>query len=195
MGIHNVFNVGLAVGLIQKVLQQRVAVFAHDGFGVKLHAFDIEGVVAHAHDFTTVRITSRPCRDAQTIGQAVALNHQGMIACDLERVGQSCEHARVVVVQSVHFAVHRRACADDFATEGLADGLVTQTYAEDGQFAFEMRQCVQTDTGFSRCTRSGREAQMRWLCGFDVGQADFIVALDRNGGAEFAEILHEVKGE
>ena len=62
------------MGLIQKVLQQRVAVFAHDGFGVKLHAFDIEGVVTHAHDFTTVRIATCPSGDAQTIGQAVALN-------------------------------------------------------------------------------------------------------------------------
>ena len=33
------------------------------------------------------------------------------------------------------------------------------------------------------------------LGGFDVGNADFIVALDRDFRPQFAEILHEVEGE
>jgi hypothetical protein len=33
------------------------------------------------------------------------------------------------------------------------------------------------------------------LGGFDVGKADFIVALDRDLRAQFTEILHEVEGE
>src|SRR5688500_19985104 len=69
------FTVFGSISPIQEIFQQFMAVFAENGFGVELHAFDGQSFVAHAHD----RAIFRPRGNFQAIRKTLALNDQGMI--------------------------------------------------------------------------------------------------------------------
>ena len=109
-------------------------VFGEHAFGMKLHAFNIQHFVAHAHDFAIVC----PGRDLQHIRASAALNRQRMVAVDRELARQVAEYADLRGSNDTGLAMHQFLCTDDGATKGRADGLMTQTNTQNWQPAGKM---------------------------------------------------------
>lgn len=64
-----------------------MAMLGQNGFGMELHAFDVVGFVAHAHDFVDgAGFVLGPGGNFQTIGQAGLFDDQRMIAGGGERI-------------------------------------------------------------------------------------------------------------
>src|SRR5271165_1039396 len=85
--------------------------------------------------------------------------------------------------------------AHHLAAERLADGLVAEADAEDrGRFACGAHE-LETDAGFVRRARPGRQDDSFRGLGEGLVDADLIVSPDRNVRAELAEIVDEVERE
>ena len=70
---------------------------------MELHALDRQLAVAQAHD----RAVGGLGGDLEHVGQPSAIDHEGVVAGGLERVGQAGEHAGAVVVHERRLAVHQ----------------------------------------------------------------------------------------
>ena len=105
------------------------------------------------------------------------------------------EHPLALMVELIGLAVHDTGGAHDLAAEGLADGLMAEAHAEDGQATGEMADHVQGDPGLVRRVRPRRQADPIGRKSLDAGQIDGIVAHGVDIFTEFAEILDEVVGE
>ena len=162
-----------------------------DGFRVKLHALDRQGFVAHAHDFAVFC----PGGDFQAIRQAFALDHQRVVAGAGHRVGQTVKHAEVQMLHRRGLAVHQLLGVDDLATKRLADALVAQTHAKDGNLAGKALDGGHRHTGFQRRARAGGNHQVLRRQAGDIVQADFVVTEHLHILPQFAEVLHQVVGE
>ena len=92
---------------------------------VKLHALDIQRLVAHTHNFAVIR----PRGHFEAIRQRFALNHQRVITRRLKARRQTAEHTAAVMANLGRLAVHHLFGVNDFAAERLPDRLVVQTAA------------------------------------------------------------------
>ena len=95
---------------------------------MKLHAFDAEGLVAHAHDFSL----SRFCRYFETGGKSRSFDDQRMVASGLKRIRQLTEDRASVVFDHRGFAVHQAFGSNDFSPKGYCEGLMAKTDAKQG---------------------------------------------------------------
>ncbi len=91
--------------------------------------------MADGHDDAAVGLGG----DLQLVlGEALTLDGERVVAGRIEGVGQAVEDAGTLVADEGGLAVEDLARAGDGAAERLADGLVAQTDAEDGQLAGEV---------------------------------------------------------
>ncbi|MNH25994.1 hypothetical protein D3C79_860220 [compost metagenome] len=118
-----------------------------------------------------------------------------MVAGDGQRVIEASEHALVLVQHRAGLAMHHLAGAHYITTEGLANGLVAQAYAEDRQLAGKVLDGLQRHTGFSRGARAGGDDNALGVQGFDLGDGQFVIANDLDLCTQLAEVLHDVVGE
>lgn len=118
--------------------------FGGDGFGVELDSVDGEFFVADAHDFALCGGGG----DFEAVGGGFFFEEEGVVAGGLEVFGEVFEEAFCVVGNGGEFAVHDVVGPDDFASEVLADALVAEADAHDGEFAFAVVKYVEAATGF-----------------------------------------------
>ena len=125
----------------RKLAQQFVALLGQDRFGVELHALDGQRLVAHAHDLVDAAVVVLgPGGDFQAVGQALALDHQRVVAGRGRTDWAGPANTPWSVVEHrAGLAVHGRPRAHDLAAEGLADALVAEADAENRQLAGELR--------------------------------------------------------
>jgi hypothetical protein len=83
----------------------------------------------------------------------------------------------------------------DAAAEGLADRLVAQANAEDGNPAGKLANRCQGNPGLRRRAGAGRDHQHGRVKASDLGDGDGIVAEHPDVLPQLAEILDEVVGE
>jgi hypothetical protein len=186
---------GMAGPLLQKVLEHGVAVLGQDAFGVELHAFNRQRLVAHAHDFAVLR----PGRHFQHLGAGGALDGQRVVAVDRELFRQPGKHALLRGGDDAGLAVHQLLRADDVAAKRRANALVAQAHAQDGQLAGKVLDRSHRDAGLGRRAGAGRNDQAIELpalqARFDLGHGDLVVAEHFHLGAQFAKVLDDVVGE
>src|SRR5689334_19676028 len=92
-------------------------------------------------------------------------------------------------------AVHYPLCANDFAAIRLADRLMPEANAEDGDAAAPAADRVDGDAGFFRRAGSGRKNDRRWCELADLVDRNGVVALHNDVRAKLAEVLDEVVRE
>jgi hypothetical protein len=85
--------------------------------------------------------------------------------------------------------------ANDFTSERRTDGLMAEADAQDWKFSGETLDEFDGDAGFFGCARTGGDDDAVGLAADDVVNADFVVSMDFDVAAKFAEILGEVIGE
>ena len=145
---------------------------------------------------TPITMPSRvPGAELEALGQRL-VDDQGVVARGRERVGQAGEDAAPVVADLVGLAVHRGAGAAHHAAVDLADRLVAEADAEHRQArGAEVGDRVHADAGLVGRAGAGRDDEVRRPRGGDLVERHVVVALDRDLGAELAQVLHEVVGE
>ena len=115
----------------KEILQELLAGFGEDGFGVELDAFDFVATMTEAHDDAVVGFGS----DGEFARQGFSFDNQRVITGGGERVGKFAENAFAVVMDLAGLAVEKLRGTNDFPAEGGADGLVAEANPEDGKFS------------------------------------------------------------
>ncbi len=92
--------------------------------------------------------------------------------------------------------MHQLIGADDFATENLTDGLVSEADAEQrSSHNSGALYHLDTDTGAVRIAGARREDDASRIFGKDRIHRHNIVAVDLDLGAEFPQKMHKVVGK
>src|SRR6202044_3824248 len=108
---------------------------------------------------------------------------------------QTAEEAARIVRNARHLAVHRRWRPNNVAAKRLPDRLMTEADPEyRRRFAAHANE-VETDAGFVRRARAGRENNGVRLVAERVRDRDLIVAPHRHVRAQLAQVMDEVEGE
>src|SRR5688572_9575987 len=93
---------------------------------MKLHAFDRERAMSHAHDLAVFGLR----RHDEAFGYRHALDYERVIARRNEIVGNAGKDPLTIVADTRHLAMHDLSRAHHFASECLADRLMTEADAE-----------------------------------------------------------------
>ena len=92
-------------------------------------------------------------------------------------------------------AMHRNRRAHDLAAERIADRLMAEADAEDGNGLRRLRDQIEADAGFFRRAGTGRKDDGFRVGHDDVAACHLIVAVNDDIRAQFTEIVHQVEGE
>src|SRR6516164_3817601 len=146
-------------GDFEKVLEQQMTVLGGDAFGVELHAVHWQALMRKPHHQTVIGLG----RNVEIARHALALNHQRMIARRFERCIDAAKYAAAAMLDLRQFPMNWNRRAHDFATEGLADRLVTQANAKDRDPRRSGSNQIKTDAGPWRLLGSpGDRPGLRW---------------------------------
>jgi len=158
---------------------------------VELHAFDLVVAVTKAHDDAIIGFGG----DGELPRQRFPFNDQRVVARGGERIGQLAENVLTVVMNLAGLAVEKFWGANDFSAKSGADGLVSETNTEDGEFSGEAFDEFDGDASFLRRARTRRNHNALGLAACNFLDGDFVVAMHFDGATKFAEILREVVGK
>src|SRR5271156_1822516 len=168
-----------------------LALEGQNRFRMKLHAFDRVLFVAQSHDF----VFRGAGADFERRRDGRRIHQQRMIAHRIERARNTREDRLAVVNYRRSLAVHQAIRAHDLAAERLADTLQAEAHAENRNLVRHLAQESQRDAGLGGSARSRRDDDRIGTQRANAGDFDGVVALDRDVGAELAEVLHDVVGE
>jgi hypothetical protein len=136
---------------LEKIFQEAFTFGREDGLRVKLDSVDGERFVLQAHDFAFGCFGG----DFKDVGQGVAFDDERVVAGGFERRWEIFEDAFSGVENRRGFSVHEAVGADDFAAVDLADALVPEADAEDGEARAEGLDDVAADAGFGGSAGTG----------------------------------------
>src|SRR5258708_9521474 len=111
---------------------------------MELHPMHRPASVRQPHDL----IVLSPGCDLQLTWQTVPRHRQAVIAGGDETVRHAFKKALATVPDRACLAMHDRVSRDHLASKSLADGLMTQAYAEDRQTRWGDRNQLQAYAGF-----------------------------------------------
>src|SRR5271169_6200133 len=115
-------------GDVEKILQHQMAVLRGNALGVELHAVHRQLAVRKAHDDAAVSVRGY----GEFARQAFALDDERVIACRVKRRVDAAKNPAAIVPDFRQLAVDQLRRAHHLAAEGVADRLVTETDAENG---------------------------------------------------------------
>jgi len=101
-----------------------------------------------------------------------------MITGRLEGIGKAMKHTRAAMMNGGGLTVHDGAGVNDATTEGLADGLMPEAYAQDRDLSAEMLNDVHRYPGLVRGAGPGRDDDVLRAERRDLRKPDPIVAED-----------------
>src|SRR5262245_12764859 len=113
-------------GQIEKILQNQMPVLGGDAFGMELNAVHRQGAMREPHHQTVMRFG----RDGEFVGQAVALDHERVVARGLERAVDAAKDTASFVADVAELAMDRGGRAYHCPAEGLADRLMAEADPE-----------------------------------------------------------------
>ncbi len=116
----------------QEVGEEQSTAVRADRFGMELDTVDRQRPMPHGHDFLPPGTVCRPGRDLQHRRHAQGRNDQRVIAHDRQRCRQALEHTNLPVLDVARLAVHQSIGPHDLAPERLADRLVAEADAKQG---------------------------------------------------------------
>jgi len=177
--------------VIEEVLKKPLSALGEDRFGVKLHPFYGPAPVAHAHN----DIVGSPRADAEIRGQSVRIYDQRVVAHGRERVFQRSIDGPRIMEDFGHLTVHDLRRADDLASEGCPNALVSQADTEDRGRLTEAADHVAGDAGLFGSAWAGGDDDLTGFEPFDLFQGNFVVPKDLHLCSQLAEIVKEIVGE
>src|SRR5207245_11420405 len=134
--------------------------------------------MAQAHDRTVRGVGG----DLELARQALAVNHQRVIPSSDEALRNLAEDGLAIVHDLAGLTVHDYRRANHATAKGVADGLVAQAHAQDGNFASKAADQLNADPSFLRLARPGGDDDALWLERGNSIQRDLVVAPHVKGG-------------
>ena len=125
--------------LLEEILDQFLAVGSEHALGMELHPFDGKAAMAKSHDDAGAIFFEGMGGDFEVGGQVFFGDDQGVVASSRHRGRNAPEDGPTVVLNLAGLAVHQVLRADDVSAEGGANGLMSQTYAEQRHFPAKWR--------------------------------------------------------
>lgn len=168
-----------------------MAVLRGDAFRVELHAMDLVCLMLQSHDHAIFGFS----RNLETVGQAVSLDGERVIARSLECIRQTFEKAFPRASDGGEFSVHQNRRANDAPAIGLSDGLMTEAYAHKRDIATNALDQFEANTGLIRVTRPGRHDNALRPVAQNLVYRHLIVAVDTTVSAELAQKMDEIVSE
>src|SRR2546428_3920453 len=158
---------------------------------MKLDTLHQRVLVPHTHDGPVGQLgrTLKPLR------QCMAIDNQRVVPRPDERVGQSVVDSASIVTDLRHLSMHGCRGADDLATEGCADALVTEAHTQDRDMACQLRHQRRRDAGLVRGAGARRNHHRGGLHRSNLARCGLIVPEDADVARQLAQVLHEVVGE
>jgi len=156
-----------------------------------LNSFDAEFAMAEGHDDSFASFGG----NFEFAGKRFAVDDERVVASSGNRVGQAAENCFAVVAHFAGFSVKQFFGADNFAAEGVADGLVAKADSKDGNFSGEALNEVHRNSGFLRSAGARRDHDAFGFERGDFVESDLIVAANLELATQLAEILGKVVGE
>src|SRR4051794_12067908 len=176
-------SAAVTTSLGKEVAEDLFAVGGQDRFGVELHAFRGQLLVAQRHHDPAPRRAH-----LELIGN-VGVDDERVVAPDLDRFRKSSKDRAAVVLDGGRLAVDRRV-ADDLAAERLAERLVAQADAEHGDAALgERANRLDRDARLVRRARPGRDDN---AVGLALEHALLVVAPHLDLRTQLAQVLDQV---
>ncbi len=162
---------------------------------MELNSFDGKLSVAQAHDRAGTILFGGPGADFEICRKGFFFHDQRVVASRRHGRGQTGKNRFAVVGDRAGFAVHKMRGANDVAAECRADGLVPEANAENGHFAGEVPNQINTDARLLRRAGAGGNHDAPGSHFLELGDGDLIIAANFNLGAQFSEILNQVVGK
>ena len=122
---------------------------------MELDSLDWELAVAQTHDYAGYVAIGGPSADFQIAGQVRFADDERVIAGGGEWRVNSAKDGSAVVLDRTGFAVHERSGAHDLSAESRANGLMSETDAEERNFSGEVLDQGDADAGILRRARPG----------------------------------------
>ena len=172
-----------------------MTLFGFDAFRVKLDPMHRMAFMGQSHNQAVFSFR----RKLKTIGQAVLVHNQRMIAGRSKRAVKSLEKSFAFVMDITDLAMHQVRRADDFTAIYLTNGLMTKTDAEDRQGAVGLFDQIKTNSRNVRCAGAGgQDNAFNLAVGFFI--QDFfnrygIIAEYFDINADFPHVMIEVIGK
>lgn len=136
------------LGRAKKIAQNIVSEFSEDGLGVKLNSLHDIIPVPHAHYYAFRRFST----GFETGWKAVTFDDQGMIARCRKGIGQIPVDSLAIMVDEGGLGVDWPASAD-LAPVGVANALMPQAYAQNGDLPANLSHYVITNACLQRSAR------------------------------------------
>jgi len=170
-----------------------MSLWAPNALRVKLKAPAGMGAVGDRHHQAIIGLGGH----LQLRWQRASVDHKGVVAHHLQRVGQARKQAACMVPNRAGFAVHGNGCVDDPGTAVPCQALVTETDSEERNVC-EVLEDIGTHTevcGSLRTPGPRGEDDVGGREGANAGEVDAIVAHHYDLGPGAAEVVGEVPGE
>lgn len=133
--------------------------------------------------------------DIEAVREGLALDDERVVADGVERAGDIGKELLLVVEDGRCFAVHHAIVHHDTGAEGMADALVSQADAQQGDSSAEGADDIVGEAGFAWRARAGGDQDLVGMELFDLGESDLVIAADLEGHLHFAQVLDEIIGE
>src|SRR5690348_11605439 len=114
--------------------------------------------------------------DFEAAGKRTAFNDERVVARGFEILRELAENRFAVVVNPAGFSVHDSFGAHNFAAESVADGLMSEADAENGNFSGEALHDGDAEAGFARRAWAWRNDDALRAYFLDFFERDFVVA-------------------
>src|SRR5690606_20735943 len=181
---------------VQEIGQQVVPLLGEYGFGMELNTLHRKLTVAHPHDLVHRAVLGLgPGGDFKAVREALPLDDEGVVAGRFKGIGKPPEDAPIGVEDRRGLAVHHLAGADHLATKGLADALVAEADAQQGDAPGKVLDGRHRDARLARGAGAGGDDDLLRRQGFDLVEGQFVVAVHPHIRTQLPQVLHHVVGE
>ena len=117
----------------------------------------------------------------------VAGRHEGTVDAPEDRLP--------LMLDLRQLAMDRLGRADDMTTIGVADGLMAQAHAEQGDLVPRRMDQIKADARLPGAAGAGGQDNGVWPPRHHRGDTDFIIAMHADLSAKGAQVMHQVPGE
>src|ERR1700724_2263596 len=155
----------------EEIAQHLHTDFGQHGFGMELHAFELQFTMAQAHD-QAVGFGG----NLELAGEPFLFHDERMVTRGYEILRQFAKNGFAIVMDSAGFAVHQRRSAYHITSERVADGLMAEANSKDRDFPRELADDVDAHTRNLWFAGAGRDHDPLWLSVRDFVDGDLVVA-------------------